>query len=382
MICLFLWGQSCYNPNDFQPPVVRIILPESGEILKDSLNVICIASDDNAIDYVEFWIDGESEEKDSVIPYSFILYARDYDDNSKHAITARAYDVEGDYADSEPVYFKVCISDQDTSVTQPMEKGHFIYLAASDNHLYRYHLGNNELELLVSEYRGRYPHYMESIHRIGFRSHGSYHISTMNPDGSDQKIIYDLPTLTCIHDYCDKNSTFYGYTIGNPNRIIAIDIEKNDYRLLTNPEGTEDYDGDINEKGNLLVFKRIENNQKKLVVLDIENNVLQNIQFQNENDKYLAKWSDLNFGFFFIEETQNSEYHLKFYDFNEGTENIIFSYDYNFGYSFSPDEKYIAMTMIKDNSRDLYIYDREKDLLNQKTSLEIELFHEEWVEIK
>ena len=387
IIFLFISLHSCYNINEYEPPVVQIILPESETKLIDSLEVICLASDDGEIDYIEMWIDGDSEETDDNVPYSFMLYSEDFEDKSKHVITARAYDDEGYYTDSEPVYFDVFYPEIDTSKVDTtdahtFEKGHFIYLASSNDDIYRYNLNNSSMELLLSEYRGTYLHYMKDINKIGYRSHGSYHISTMELDGSDQKIIYDLPTMTCIHDYCSNNSTFYGYNIGNPNRIVSINPEKNEFKYLTDPLDSEDYNGSINEEGNLLLFNRNKNNHNKLYLLDLGNDNIQDLQFQNINNRFWAKWSKLNNGFFFIEEVANEEYILKYYDFETKSEEIIYSNNYRFGYSFSPDEKFIALTINKDNIQNLYIYDRENEYLEQKTFLDFRLFHEQWVEIK
>ena len=93
-ICLMIITKSCNLNKEYEPPIVQIILPEPGAKLVDSLEVICLASDDGEIDYVEMWIDGNSEKTDDNVPYSFMLYAEDFEDKSKHVITARAYDDE------------------------------------------------------------------------------------------------------------------------------------------------------------------------------------------------------------------------------------------------------------------------------------------------
>jgi len=387
LITIFLL-QTCYKIDDYEPPIIQVILPESGAKLIDSLEVICLATDDGEVEYVEMWIDGEYDDRAEDVPYSFMLYAEDFEDKSNHVITARAYDDDGDYADSGPVYFEVCYFSQDTSMIdtsgiQTLEKGHFIYLASSNNQIYRYNLNKDKLELIVSDYRAAHPHYMKEINKIGYRSYGSYHMSIMDLDGNNQHAIYDLSTNTVVTDYCSKTLIFYGYNMGNPKRIVTIDIENNEFKYITDPQEYEDSGPAVNEEGSHLVFVKHVDGSKQLYLMDLIDYSIKNLQFESTFNKFHVKWSNLKNGFYFIEQQSVDKFVLKYYSLDTFLEEEILSEYYVFRVAFSPDEKLIAMLIrTEDNVQNLFIYNRENEELDQKTFVDFRLFHEEWVEVK
>ena len=387
LITIFLL-QTCYKIDDYEPPIIQVILPESGAKLIDSLEVICLATDDGEVEYVEMWIDGEYDDRAEDVPYSFMLYAEDFEDKSNHVITARAYDDDSDYADSEPVYFCVYYPNQDTLVTdttneQTIDKGDFIYMGSSNQTIYRYDIKTSKLTRLVEDYRASHPVYMKDINKIGYRSHGSYHLSMMDLDGSNQQIIFDLPTMCVSLSYCAKNEVFYSHCHSDHRDIVSIDVEMDIFENITNSGNFNDARPFVSSSGDRLLYQSdsigfyqiFENNLNTSIIrkIDIDNNGL---------EQTIPKWSNVKNGFYYREKNDNNEYSLKYFNFDSKTSQLIFNAGYSFYYDFSPDENFFAITLNKNGSENLYIYDIQNDNLEQKTFVDFRLYDIIWVSIE
>ena len=63
-----------------------------------------MVNDDSGIEKVELWVDGENTNiTDDTEPYELNWNTTTYEDSSAHVIIVRAYDTNGNTADSQPV---------------------------------------------------------------------------------------------------------------------------------------------------------------------------------------------------------------------------------------------------------------------------------------
>ncbi len=86
-------------PNgDYVDPTVSLTSPANGATIVGTTTVTATASDDVAVDYVAFSVDGGSWTNDYSSPYSWSWDSTTVGDGS-HTLTVRAYDTSGNYAD-------------------------------------------------------------------------------------------------------------------------------------------------------------------------------------------------------------------------------------------------------------------------------------------
>jgi len=89
--------------NDATPPVVSITTPTAGQQLSGIVTINVSAEDDQGIDYVEFFIDGESKHVDILSSYTFNWDTETVDDDQYHFIGANAYDIDGNSSSATPI---------------------------------------------------------------------------------------------------------------------------------------------------------------------------------------------------------------------------------------------------------------------------------------
>ena len=99
-ITVFVDNQS---DNDDTPPVVTITSPTAGQQVNGTVTVSVTAEDDQGIDYVEFFIDGENAFVDLFSPYSYSWDTESAGDDEYHIIGVTAYDITGNTAAATPV---------------------------------------------------------------------------------------------------------------------------------------------------------------------------------------------------------------------------------------------------------------------------------------
>ncbi|MBD3192121.1 MAG: S8 family serine peptidase [Candidatus Heimdallarchaeota archaeon] len=83
---------------DTTPPTVDITSPTDGATVSGTITIEASASDNVAVDYVEFYVDGSLLGTDSSSPYQMSLDTTTLSDGS-HSITAKAYDTSGNTAE-------------------------------------------------------------------------------------------------------------------------------------------------------------------------------------------------------------------------------------------------------------------------------------------
>ena len=98
---------ACEDPKEEQdttPPSITITSPQNGTIVSEVFNITCIATDNDAIDFVQLWVDGVSlGTTDNEEPYSLPCSTRSYEDDSNHTFSVRAIDQSENMTDSEPI---------------------------------------------------------------------------------------------------------------------------------------------------------------------------------------------------------------------------------------------------------------------------------------
>jgi len=114
LITLSIFFLNCDNITkpDTSPPTVTIISPQDNSHVSEIIDIHCEASDNKGISAVELWIDGDSTEiRDSTEKYILKWNTIKYIDESSHSILVRAYDINKNMADSEPITLVVNNSD-------------------------------------------------------------------------------------------------------------------------------------------------------------------------------------------------------------------------------------------------------------------------------
>lgn len=114
VIAIILSG--CEEP-DTTDPLVSITSPITETVVSEIAPIFCTATDDGGIDRVELWLDGVSTELvDDTEPYAFNWNSTLVADYSTHIFTVRAYDINDNVADSEPITITV---DQSEAYPEP-----------------------------------------------------------------------------------------------------------------------------------------------------------------------------------------------------------------------------------------------------------------------
>jgi hypothetical protein len=90
------------NSSDVTPPIVLVLYPVSGSTVSGTVNVVADVSDNIAIDYVEFYIDGILKETDTdgTDYWSYNWDTASYADDESHTIFIKAYDTSGNVGQS------------------------------------------------------------------------------------------------------------------------------------------------------------------------------------------------------------------------------------------------------------------------------------------
>ena len=92
---------------DTIPPTVIITSPQDGSIVSDSVEITCMSTDDKGVEMVELWVNGVSTGvADSTEPYSLKWITSDIE-HGNYTIIVRAYDLNGNAADSNPIILTV-----------------------------------------------------------------------------------------------------------------------------------------------------------------------------------------------------------------------------------------------------------------------------------
>ena len=92
---------------DTTPPEVTIISPSNGSTVSIIVPINCISSDNEGVDKVELWIDGQPiGVSDTTEPYSMEWNTITYEDGS-YGVTVRSYDTSGNTTDSDPITLTV-----------------------------------------------------------------------------------------------------------------------------------------------------------------------------------------------------------------------------------------------------------------------------------
>ena len=108
LICLcilivYSCKQSTKSEEDNEAPVVSILTPQNNDVVSEIVTISCVATDNEAVEKVELWLDGENPgiSYDSE-PYKLEWNTTEYA-NRTYVLTVRAYDVNGNKSESSPI---------------------------------------------------------------------------------------------------------------------------------------------------------------------------------------------------------------------------------------------------------------------------------------
>jgi hypothetical protein len=92
------------NMTDISPPTVSITSPTNNSIVTDSTLIVANASDNVAVEKVEFYIDGNLINTRSTAPWQYNWNVRGLTPNTTHSILAKAYDGANNIGSSTTIY--------------------------------------------------------------------------------------------------------------------------------------------------------------------------------------------------------------------------------------------------------------------------------------
>ena len=93
---------------DTTPPEVAITNPLNSTLASETINISCVATDDEGVDRLELWVNGVfSGQSDDTEPFAFTLNTLDYPNGTILTLTVRAYDINENMSDSDPVSITV-----------------------------------------------------------------------------------------------------------------------------------------------------------------------------------------------------------------------------------------------------------------------------------
>ena len=112
------------EPKDLESPVISIVYPEDGAIIRESITVKAEANDNDSIMRVAFYVDSALIESIDNYPYELYLPISSYNDGLIHRIHAIAVDASYNY--SEPSVVNIII-DSSTCEFVDIPSGNFTY---------------------------------------------------------------------------------------------------------------------------------------------------------------------------------------------------------------------------------------------------------------
>ena len=90
-------------PTDINPPTVIILSPVAGQELSGTIDIEVMANDNTGINYIEYFINGQSFSVDSIPPYIQEWDTETAEDDMEHIISAVGYDNEGNSRLATPI---------------------------------------------------------------------------------------------------------------------------------------------------------------------------------------------------------------------------------------------------------------------------------------
>ena len=101
---------------DTLAPVITILNPVTGSTVMDTVNVVSQVYDENVIDKVDYFVDGELIHTTSQVPYSYQWIVTNYENGSSHNLFGVAYDANQNSSVSNVVTVTVI----NTDITPPI----------------------------------------------------------------------------------------------------------------------------------------------------------------------------------------------------------------------------------------------------------------------
>ena len=90
-------------PEDETPPIILITEPAAGQDVSGIVSIEIVATDENGIDHLDFFIDGDSVYTDDSDPYSYSWNTVTVSDDEDHIISVIGYDLAGNGAPATPI---------------------------------------------------------------------------------------------------------------------------------------------------------------------------------------------------------------------------------------------------------------------------------------
>jgi hypothetical protein len=175
-IILLVGVWSCEDKSESAPTVtITSAFPNS---VSEIINITVMANDDNGIEKVELWVNGiNTEVFDSSEPYLLELNTVPFNNGSVNIIVIRAYDVDGNTTDSEPINIVVDNGPANPSICEISSISYSFtemsvgWVKSNDDDFFNYKL------LMSSSYGGE----KDTIHTIYDKNINSYSISDFDP---------------------------------------------------------------------------------------------------------------------------------------------------------------------------------------------------------
>jgi len=329
VLCIFILScwYSCEEPDndDNTPPTISITYPKTGYRLHEIVTITCVPEDDEGIERVELWVDGDSTGIiDKTDPFDLVWNTTAYSDGD-HSIMIRVYDINGNITDSNVLFILV--------------DNEYYYPTSSEIHPIRFHAGAFNIS------------WKENTDN-DFTSYKLF--ESINDDMSDSICIYEsnISTITAFE------VTGINEGIRRYYQIIVTDqfgFETN-CRIV---DGNSIYQ---------IVFTSYKNNQYDIYLMDIDGTNLKQLTNTSEYEGEPCFSPDGN-QIWFLAEPENSPEERETCTMDvSGANRIIFSDQHPFIKPiFTPDGSELVFTGYSSDNAEIFIMDMDGNNIRQLT---------------
>jgi len=253
---------------------------------------------------------------------------------------------------------------------QPDFSGEYIftYLANHPTYLYRYNFDTDNLEPVITDQRAAYPFLIPPLNKIGFVGLGELY--TINPDGSEQALLFSWPVKMEHTEYSIVTERIYFYEITYSGRKLgSVDLSGGNLHYFDHPENTNNTAPAPSALNDSMLFASDRSGAYNIYIMDLGTKEVNQLTFTNTKS-VCPVWDKDESGCYFIEEIEDNYRSIRYYSFQMQTSELVFASD-NISViqiGLSPDGTKLALAgSTPDETRELYIYDLTNLTLTQLT---------------
>lgn len=262
--------------------------------------------------------------------------------------------------------------------------GEFIYMHSSYNSqygraLFRYNFQTDGLEQLDLNNQASYPRKIPGTNQLGYISRSSNQFISAESNGALPETIFSLPEQMMGTAFSGNGVYLFYYTWSSDgNRHL----KKMDYPYpdtvtpITDGVEFDDSAPIANFEGDSVLFQSNRYGIRNAYLLDTNSGDITALTEYTNLRVFHPDWSNNSAGFFYGVRDENSNISMvKYQSLSTGISETIYSgeNEYIVSFAISPDDSKVALLCAPDyasmDTRDLYIYDIDTQLLTQVTTI-------------